>query len=205
MTGPWYAIPRFSLSRRAFVRSIPTVRFALTSGTRWPFSVRSISDPSSCPTKLMCTAAPDNTQGSSEYAKKMSPDFLIRSKTRRLAPLRMACVARRPLERRYLDDRPALFPDAASDWGALREQAEGLAGLGGSLAVSPNDRTRRRGRPELHLDALRRAARALAPTRTAGLADLARAAALDLLGDAEGAAAIAERRLRVEPRHTEAP
>ncbi|OGN88096.1 MAG: hypothetical protein A2X23_10990 [Chloroflexi bacterium GWC2_73_18] len=104
--------------------------------------------------------------------------------------------ARGLLERRYLDGHPALFPDAARDWQALREQAERLAALGGSLAVSPPERPGRRGRPELDLDALRTAARALAPAQAADLADLARAAALDLLGDADGAAALAERRLR---------
>jgi len=97
---------------------------------------------------------------------------------------------------RYLYGQPALFSDAASDWGALREQAEGLAGLGGSLAGSPHETPRRRGRPELDLDALHAAARSQAPAEAVYLADLARAAALDLLGDGEGAAAIVERQLR---------
>ena len=76
----------------------------------------------------------------------------------------------------------------------MRETAERLAGISGALGV-PRDGT-----------GLRRGLQNLAPGRTAvgsrgeaqaaNLADTARAAALDLLGDTDGAVALAERRLR---------
>src|SRR3990172_2681097 len=50
------------------------VKAGLMAGTARPSSDRSRSRPLSWPTKLMCTAAPDNTQGSSDRAKKMEPE-----------------------------------------------------------------------------------------------------------------------------------
>jgi hypothetical protein len=118
-----------------------------------------------------------------------------------LTGLYAAQEARALLERRYLDGRPALFPDAIADWERLRESAERLASLGGALRPLIEGR-RRAPRsaeiepPGLDLDALRAAARTTAPTVAAGLVDEARAAALDILGDTEGATSIAARRLR---------
>lgn len=114
--------------------------------------------------------------------------------------LAVAEAARVQLERRYLDGHASLFPDLAADWQRLREQAERLAALG--------DRVE--GRPPRHRRAvpLLRSGLAtkLVPERerahgeAAHLADAACSAALDLLGDTDGAAAIAERRLRSEGR-----
>jgi hypothetical protein len=110
--------------------------------------------------------------------------------------------ARLLLERRYLDGHPALFLDAIDDWRQLQERAERLASLGGALP--PLWAGRRRvprsaeiEPPGLDLDALRAAARTQAPTVAAPLVDEARATALDVLGDAEGATSIAARRLWV--------
>jgi len=108
--------------------------------------------------------------------------------------------ARLLLERRYLDGRSVLFPDLARDWGTLRETAKRLAGLGDSLTIVADGTARRRGRPILNLGALHTAARGRASAQAAYLADTARAAALDLLGDSGGATAIAERRLRTRER-----
>jgi hypothetical protein len=61
---------------------------------------------------------------------------------------------------------------------------------------------------EMDLDALRAAARARAPAVAARLVDEARAAALDAMGDTEGATAIAARRLcqpEVPPSATASP
>jgi hypothetical protein len=111
--------------------------------------------------------------------------------------------ARTHLERRYLERTPTLFPDPAADWQELREQAERLAGLGDAVAVkaarvdgarhrrSPSSR-----RPTIDLRQLRAWALDRAPDEAASLVDVARAAALDLLGDTDGAGAIAERHLR---------
>jgi hypothetical protein len=113
-----------------------------------------------------------------------------------LTNLYSAEEARLLLERRYLEGRGVLFPDLAKDWVRLRQTAAGLAELGDSLTVLRDGTSRRRRRPILNLGALRTAARSRAPALAAYLAETARAAALDLLGDSEGAAAIAERRLR---------
>ena len=96
LVSPMNEMPRFSRSWRALVRSRPELRSALIAATGPPFSVRSGWEPSSWPTKLMCTFAPARTQGSSAYAKKTSPVFLIRSRTRRFAPPRMPWVASSP-------------------------------------------------------------------------------------------------------------
>jgi len=113
--------------------------------------------------------------------------------------------ARALLERRYLEGTPTLFPDLAADWLRLCEQAERLAGLGDLVDVTAAtvDGARRRrgrapGRPQIDLHQLRAAALEGAPDEAASLVDAARAAALDALGDTDGVAAIAERRLRAE-------
>lgn len=110
--------------------------------------------------------------------------------------------ARAHLERRYLDGAPTLFPDLAADWLVLREEAERLTSLGDAVAVTTARVDRghhRRGpssrRPAIDLRQLRAAAHDRAPEEAASLADAARAAALDALGDTDGAAMIAERRL----------
>lgn len=51
--SPMNEMPRFSLRRCARDRSRPDVRLALIDGTARPSSSRSLSDPSSCPMKLM--------------------------------------------------------------------------------------------------------------------------------------------------------
>ncbi len=109
--------------------------------------------------------------------------------------------ARALLERRYLDGHSALFPDAIAGWEQLRESIERLASLGDALRPLEDGR-RRAPRsadiepPDLDLDALRSGARTTAPAVAAGLVDEARAAALDLLWDTEGATSIAARCLR---------
>ncbi len=112
-----------------------------------------------------------------------------------LTNLYAANEARLLLERRYLDGRSVLFPDLGRDWDTLRQTAERLAGLGDSLGVQRDSTASRRERPIRDLGALRTAARSRAAAQAGTLADTARAAALDFLGDTEGAAAIAERRL----------
>jgi hypothetical protein len=113
-----------------------------------------------------------------------------------LTSLAAADEARLLLERRYLDGRGVLFPDLGRDWETLRETAARLAGLGDALPDLRDGRSRSRG---LHdLTPRRSAVVCRAEEGAASLADDARAAALDLLGDTEGAVAIAERRLRSE-------
>ncbi len=105
--------------------------------------------------------------------------------------------ARLLLERRYLDDHPALFPDAIADWGRFRESAERLTGLGDALRPLMMGTTRSHGSaPDLDLEALRSGARAQALAEVAMLVDEARTATLDAMGDVEGASSMAARRLR---------
>jgi hypothetical protein len=109
--------------------------------------------------------------------------------------------ARLLLERRYLDGHLALFPDAIADWQRLREWEERLAGLGGALRplIEGHRRAPRSAvsePPDLGLDALRTGARTQAPAVAARLVEEARAAALEVLGDTEGATSIAAGRLR---------
>ena len=111
--------------------------------------------------------------------------------------------ARTHLEHRHLERAPTLVPDLAADWQALGEQAERLAGLGdvvGPTAARVDAGRHRKGpssrRTEIDLRQLRAAALDRAPAEAASLVDAARAAALDVLGDTDGAATIAERRLR---------
>lgn len=106
--------------------------------------------------------------------------------------------ARLILERQYLDGRGVLFPDLARDWDSLREAAVRLAALADALPALRDGRSRRRGLQNLSPRHTAIGGRAAA--QAAWLADTAREAALDLLGDAEGAVAIAERRLRSEQR-----
>lgn len=113
-----------------------------------------------------------------------------------LTDLAAAEEARRLLKRRYLDGRRVLFPDLGRDWEKLR--GEQLAALGDLLPGLRDGTSRRRGLQDRTPSRTAVASRAAA--QAASLADAARAAALDLLGDAEGAVAIAERRLRSEPR-----
>ena len=70
-----------------------------------------------------------------------------------------------------------------------------LAALGDALPAMRDDRSRRRGLP--NLTPRRTAVASRAAAQAACLADTARAAALDLLGDTEAAVAIAERRLHL--------
>jgi hypothetical protein len=113
--------------------------------------------------------------------------------------------ARAHLERRYLEGMVTLFPDLASDWKRLRENVEQLAGLGdvvGVAAMSVDGASRRRGgtsvRARMTLRQLHAAALHCAPEAAAALMDAARAAALDVLGDAAGAASAGEHLLRTE-------
>jgi hypothetical protein len=105
--------------------------------------------------------------------------------------------ARAQLERRYLDKHASLFPDLAADWLRLRAQAEELAGLG-EEAQAPPLRPGRRATPPSRVDRSSRwtVGRERAGAEAAHQAEIARGAALDLLGDTRGAAAIAERRFR---------
>jgi hypothetical protein len=104
--------------------------------------------------------------------------------------------ARLLLERRYLDGRGVLFPDLARDWDSLRETSARLAALADALPALGDGRSRSRGLRDL--SPRRTAVAGRAAAQAAWLADTAREAALDLLGDTDGAEAIAERRLRSE-------
>ena len=117
-----------------------------------------------------------------------------------LAGIYAAEEARTLVERRYLDGHAALFPDVIADWDRLRERAERLASLGGALPLPVGRRRAPRSaeieRPDLDLDALRSGARAQASALAARLGNEARAATLDVVGDAQGATAMMARRLR---------
>ncbi len=115
-----------------------------------------------------------------------------------LTSLAVAEEARLLLERRHLDGRGVLFPDLGRDWEKLRETGARLAEMAEALPALGDGRSRRRGRDSV--SPRRTAITAQAAAQAASLADTAREAALDLLGDTEGAAAIAERRLRSEQR-----
>jgi hypothetical protein len=118
-----------------------------------------------------------------------------------LTGIHTAEEARVLLEGRYLDGHPALFRDAIDEWRRLQKSAERLASLGGVLPPPPVGRRRAPRSAEiepgdLNLDAVRFAARTQAPTAAARLVDEARAATLDVVGDADGATAMVARRLR---------
>ncbi|HSW42631.1 MAG TPA: hypothetical protein VLM76_09000 [Patescibacteria group bacterium] len=111
-----------------------------------------------------------------------------------LTDLSAAEEARHLLERRYLDGRGVLFPDLGRNWDTLRETGARLAALADALPALRDGRSRSRG--PRNLSPLRTAVGGGAAAEAACLADTARAAALDLLGDQKGAAFIAERPLR---------
>jgi len=103
------------------------------------------------------------------------------------------------LESRYFESTPALCPDLAADWQRLRDQAEELALLGDLLGITAptiEGRRHRHRRPQIDLRQLRAAARDRAPEEAKSLVEAARSAALDALGDTEGAISFAVRRLR---------
>jgi hypothetical protein len=98
--------------------------------------------------------------------------------------LEAANRARQILERRYLDGHDVLFPDLAREQQALTEATERLAGVGGSVVVR-----RQGGSRNARVTSLasgRTAVNGGADAVAAGFIDGARAAALDLLGDADG-------------------
>ena len=111
-----------------------------------------------------------------------------------LTRMSTAHEARLLLERRYLDGHSVLFPDLGRDWDTLRDTGARLASLADALPALGADRSRKR-RPQ-SLPPGRTAVGSGAGAQAAWLADVARAAALDLLGDTQGAVAIAERSLR---------
>jgi len=109
--------------------------------------------------------------------------------------LEAANTARQILERRYLDGHDVLFPDLARERHALTEATERLAGVGGSVVVR-----RQGGSRNARMTSLapgRTAVNGRADAVAAGLVDGARAAALDLLGDAVGALASGRMLMRV--------
>ena len=112
-----------------------------------------------------------------------------------LTDLAVADEARLLLERRYLDGRGVLFPSLGRDWSTLRETGARLAARADTLPGLRDGISRRSSRQDL--TPRRTAVADRAAAQAAGLADTARETALDLLGDTEGAVAIAERRLRV--------
>lgn len=98
--------------------------------------------------------------------------------------LEEAEAARRLLERRYLDGHDVQFPDLARERHALTEATERLAGVRGSVVVR-----RQGGSRNARMTSLapgRTAVNGRADAVAAGLVEGARAAALDLLGDAVG-------------------
>jgi hypothetical protein len=111
-----------------------------------------------------------------------------------LTDLYSAVETRLLLEHQYLDGRGALFPDLGRDWESLRETAERLVVLRDSLAVA-RDRTSSKRGPQ-GLTRRGTAVRSRTEAYAACIADSARGAALDVLGDADGAVAIAGRMLR---------
>jgi hypothetical protein len=107
--------------------------------------------------------------------------------------------ARVQLERRFLGGTSILFPDLGADWLRLHDQAERLAGLGALVGATTAmvDRARR-SRPQIDVRQLLVAAAHRAPEEAASFVDAAWAAALDTLGDTDGAATILQRRLQAE-------
>jgi hypothetical protein len=116
-----------------------------------------------------------------------------------LSHLYVAEDARVLLERRYLDGRPSLFPELASEWASVLECAEALVGLAHRLSVDEPARSRgsmRMARPKgLDLAALRAAAQEGVEAEAARLVDAARADTLCAMGDFSGAAAIVKKSL----------
>jgi hypothetical protein len=98
----------------------------------------------------------------------------------------VACAeqARRLLEQRYLDGRPALFPRAAEKWEVTRDAVIENAHLAADF-LGPAEAA--------HDDGADAAA---AMAQASQLAEMARAATLGLMGDSSGARAVTARRLR---------
>ena len=98
----------------------------------------------------------------------------------------VACAehAGRLLEQRYLDGRPALFPRAAEKWMVTRDAVVENARLAADV-LGPAE--------AFHDDGADDAA---AMAQASHLAEMARAAALGLMGDSSGARAVTARRLR---------
>lgn len=99
--------------------------------------------------------------------------------------------ARSEVERKYLAGRPVLFSWLVREWDDLRARLEGLASVADVLPE-----LRGSGVPELALDERHARAAKGASVRASELTDQARVAALDMLGEATQAVAIAGRRLR---------
>jgi hypothetical protein len=119
-----------------------------------------------------------------------------------LSDLYLGEEARAHLERRFLDSTPSLFPDPSAAWARLRALAERLAEpeetdhpRTGSAAEARRRPGRSSRRPAIDLRRLHAASVDRAPEESAPIVEIARAAALEDLGDIDGAAAIAERRL----------
>ena len=98
----------------------------------------------------------------------------------------VACAeqARRLLEQRYLDGRSALFPRAAEKWEVTRDAVIENAHLAADV-LGPAEVTHDDGADD-----------AAAMAQASHLAEMARAAALGLMGDSSGARAVTARRLR---------
>lgn len=117
-----------------------------------------------------------------------------------LTDLYTAEAGRGLLERRWLDGQRVLFPELAGEWESLRYRSERLVALGDGPATLAGG-ARRRKRPSTDpLAACRAATRVRAPAWASELADRARSASLELLGDTAGAVAIVERWWRAPPR-----
>jgi hypothetical protein len=153
-------------------------------------------------TEVICLAQElasfDPAAGGADYSERWA-DSLAQARAW-LSELYVMQEARTLLERRYLEGKPCLFPELASEWAALLEDAESLVGLLHKVSLDEpagDRRTTRRTRPgSLDLEALRACALELAEAAAARLVDTARADALYGLGDREGAMAIARRALR---------
>jgi hypothetical protein len=136
--------------------------------------------------------------GGADYAERWA-DALARARTW-LTELYVSEEARTLLERRYLDGQPSLFPDLASEWTSLLEDAEALVELVHKVDLDEpvgGRRPSRRAQPEgLDPEPLRASALERAEAAAARLVNAAGAGALDALGDRQGAIAIARRALR---------
>jgi hypothetical protein len=113
-----------------------------------------------------------------------------------IGSLYLAEEARAHLERRYLEGTPTLVPGLAADWQRLAGLGDVVAGTAARVDGARHRRGPSSRRPDIDLRQLRAAALDRTAEEAASLVDAARAAALDALGDTDGAATIAERRLR---------
>ncbi len=112
-----------------------------------------------------------------------------------LSDLYVEAAARASLEQRYLAGRSVLFPALAQAWADLVARLEWLVEPAERLA--PGSSAEPLDLAELHAQAVEPAAR-----RAQELADLARIAALELLGERERALAVLERHLRALTKST---